>query len=314
MENKSIKILCIDDNQDNLITLNALISEAFNNLQILTATSGVKGLELAAKEFPDVILLDIVMPDIDGFEVCEQLKGDVRLKDIPVIFVTALKDNKESRIRALEVGAEAFLAKPIDEIELKAQIRAMVKIKEANFDKHGREERLRLLVEEKTYELKAAHTAELNMLEDLKLENEQRKSSEEKLKQSEKDYRNLFENHSAVKLIVDPETGKIHDANYAAVAFYGWSIEELKNKTIQQTYNIPVSTKGTFAIIEQLLSFLTANKPFAHLIAAEQSTQDFVIALEKAYQCVWYETNLRDKLKDAIRDSLNTGNGHLLVR
>ncbi|MDA3823308.1 MAG: response regulator, partial [Bacteroidales bacterium] len=136
MESKKIKILAIDDNKDNLVSLTALIKDEFPDAINFTALSGTKGIELATKENPDVILLDIVMPDMDGYEVCQKLKANDLLSDIPVVFITAIKGDKESRIRALECGGDAFLAKPIDESELIAQIRAMVKIRNANIFKH----------------------------------------------------------------------------------------------------------------------------------------------------------------------------------
>jgi PAS domain S-box-containing protein len=178
METKILKILAIDDNPDNLISLNALIREAFPDATVFTATSGKRGLELSIQEDPDVILLDIVMPEMDGFEVCRKLKADQRLSDIPVVFVTALKGDKESRIKALECGGEAFLAKPVDESELTAQIRAMVKIKTANTDKRNENERLKQLVEERTKELEA--------------ELSERKRAEKALKQSEERFQLLF--------------------------------------------------------------------------------------------------------------------------
>ncbi|MDA3890587.1 MAG: response regulator [Salinivirgaceae bacterium] len=150
MENRQIKILAIDDNQDNLISFKALINEAFPDARIFTALNGKQGIEHAIAEDPDVILLDIIMPDMDGFEVCTKLKADKNLCEIPVVFVTAIKDDKEHRIHALEVGAEAFLAKPIDASELTAQIRAMVKIRKANANKRNENERLTTLVNERT--------------------------------------------------------------------------------------------------------------------------------------------------------------------
>lgn len=135
MDKRGIKILAIDDNLDNLITLKALVNEAFPVVRFFQATNGAIGLKMAVQENPDVILLDIVMPVMDGFEVCRRLKNDSRLQEIPVVMITALKGDKESRIKALYYGVEAFLSKPIDEIELTAQIRAMVKIKEANLQK-----------------------------------------------------------------------------------------------------------------------------------------------------------------------------------
>jgi PAS domain S-box-containing protein len=131
-----------------------------------------------------VILLDVVMPGMDGFEVCQKLKSDPVTRDIPVVFITALKEDKESRIRALEVGAEAFLAKPIDETELTAQIRAMVKIKAANDQKRGEKEVLAQRVLEQTRELTQAHNATLRLLEDLHNENEARKKNEIALSES----------------------------------------------------------------------------------------------------------------------------------
>lgn len=198
MENRKIKLLCIDDNLDNLISLKALIIEAFPESIVYTANSGEKGLIIAENEFPDVILLDVIMSDMDGFEVCKKLKSHDILKEIPVVFITAIKYDKENRIRALEVGAEAFLAKPIEENELAAQIRAMIKIKESNIEKIGREERLEILVNDKVRELKGANLSTLNLLEDLKEEIEHRKLAEEKIKLSEERYRKLIENAPAI--------------------------------------------------------------------------------------------------------------------
>ena len=198
MENRKIKLLCIDDNLDNLISLKALIIEAFPESIVYTADGGKKGLIIAENEFPDVILLDVIMSDMDGFEVCKKLKSHDILKEIPVVFITAIKYDKENRIRALEVGAEAFLAKPIEENELAAQIRAMIKIKEANIEKIGREVRLEILVNDKVRELKGANLSTLNLLEDLKEEIENRKLAEAKIKQSEERYRKLIENAPAI--------------------------------------------------------------------------------------------------------------------
>lgn len=157
MENSKIKVLAIDDNQDNLTTLKALIKDAFPEAITLTALNGASGIELAAREDPDVILLDIVMPGMDGFEVCLKLKTNSLLRDIPIIFITAIKGDKESRIRALECGAEAFIAKPIDESELTAQIRSMLKIKTANNYKRDENVRLAALVAERTKELEESN-------------------------------------------------------------------------------------------------------------------------------------------------------------
>jgi CheY-like chemotaxis protein len=185
MENHDIKILAIDDNTDNLITLKALLSESFPRSKVFTATSGISGIQKAIEIIPDVILLDIIMPGMDGYETCTMLKKNEQLSDIPVVFVTALKEEKESRIKGLEVGAEAFLSKPIDESELKAQIRAMLKIREANLVRLNEHVRLSAIINERTRELEITHKATLNLLEDLKNENDQRRKTEEELRKSE---------------------------------------------------------------------------------------------------------------------------------
>jgi two-component system, sensor histidine kinase and response regulator len=228
------KILAIDDNNDNLITLGAIVKDFFPDVIFNTALSGTEGIELAISTDPDVILLDINMPDMDGFEVCRQLKEDERVCNIPVVFLTAMKEDRDKRIKALEVGVEAFLFKPIDETILIAQIRAMLKIKEFNNHKRSENERLLQLVAERTRELEQSQSETLELLNEQKVENEKYRNAEEELKESEELFRNIFEYHTAVKLIIDPDTGNIIDANHAAESFYGWPKEQLKQMNIQE--------------------------------------------------------------------------------
>lgn len=169
------KILAIDDIEDNLITLNAIIRDSFPDIRVLSARTGQKGIEIACEESPDVILLDIVMPGMDGFDVCSYLKSDPRTGDIPVVFLTALKETRQNRIKALESGAEAFLSKPIDETELIAQVKAMLKIKQANDSRKDEKARLEELVKKRTQAL------ENELKERRRAENELR-SSEEKFR------------------------------------------------------------------------------------------------------------------------------------
>ena len=147
MENRKIKILAIDDNQDNLITLRAVVSEVLPDTITYTALNGPAGIEIAFSQDPDVILLDIIMPEMDGFEVCRRLKSNPKLLHIPVLFLTALKTNRELRMKALEVGAEGFLSKPFDEAELIAQIVTMSKIKKGNMEKTQETARMASIVQ-----------------------------------------------------------------------------------------------------------------------------------------------------------------------
>lgn len=170
-----VKILAIDNKRSNLLTLEALIKDTFTDSILITAPNGPKGIKLAINEDPDVILLDIRMPDMDGFEVCRLMKLDKCIQDIPVIFLT-VKDDKKSRIKALDLGAEAFLSKPINTSEFAAQIKAMIKVKIAKRLKREEKDCLAFLVEERTRELEQSQTATLKALNKLK-------KSEERLRQ-----------------------------------------------------------------------------------------------------------------------------------
>jgi CheY-like chemotaxis protein/nitrogen-specific signal transduction histidine kinase len=124
-----MKLLAIDDLHDNLLTLGALIKVFIPTATLETALSGSAGIERARAVQPDVILLDILMPEMDGFETTRRLKADPATSHIPVILLTALKADSSGKVKGLEAGADAFLTKPIDESELVAQVKAMARIK-----------------------------------------------------------------------------------------------------------------------------------------------------------------------------------------
>jgi DNA-binding response OmpR family regulator len=107
----SARILVVDDVEVNVRLLEAKLSAEYFN--VLTAPDGQTALRLAHDEHPDVILLDIMMPRMDGFEVCRRLKADPHTADIPVVMVTALSESAD-RVRGLEAGADDFVTKPID--------------------------------------------------------------------------------------------------------------------------------------------------------------------------------------------------------
>ena len=163
----AITLLAIDDRQDNLTALGAVVRDVLPEATVLTALNGPKGIALAAAEDPDVILLDIVMPDMDGFEVCRRLKSDDRLSDIPVVFLTALRTGAADRVKALEVGAEGFLAKPLEMAELIAQVRAMAKVKAANRLQRREKEHLEALAAERSRELQESEARYLAIFDNM---------------------------------------------------------------------------------------------------------------------------------------------------
>jgi len=227
-----VKILVIDDINDNLISLKAIIKDTLPDVEVYTALKGQTGIELTKENDPDVILLDIVMPEMDGFQVCRLLKMDEKVQDIPVVFLTAQKADKESRIKALEIGVEGFIAKPIDVTELIAQINAMVKIKTSNRLKREEKERLSKLISERTTELERSQTETLELLANLRLENQARKETEQYLYKSEESYRNLFDANPQPLLIYDVATLRFLAVNEKAIIHYGYSREEFLSMTI----------------------------------------------------------------------------------
>lgn len=146
-------ILLIDDKKDNLISIKALLNILMKDVNIITSQSGKEGINIAIIKQPDIILLDILMPVMDGFEVCKKLKENKKTASIPIIMLTAVKTDYASKIKGLELGADAFLTKPINKTELVAQIKVMLRIKRAEDKLRGENLQLEKLIEERTREL-----------------------------------------------------------------------------------------------------------------------------------------------------------------
>lgn len=120
------RVLVVDDVPPNVKLLEAkLTSEYFD---VLTAFSGPEALDVISREHPDIILLDVMMPGMDGFEVCRRIKGDPVTAHIPVVMVTAL-DQPSDRVAGLEAGADDFLTKPVQDLALFARVRSLVRLK-----------------------------------------------------------------------------------------------------------------------------------------------------------------------------------------
>jgi putative two-component system response regulator len=152
------KILAIDDKMDNLVTLTALLKNLMPDCAVIKAQSGMEGIEKAISDLPDAILLDVKMPDMDGFETCRRLMFDERTKHIPVIMITAIKTDPESRVKGLDCGANAFLSKPIDQYELVSQLKVALRIKKAEDALRDERNFMERMVEERTASLRAEIT------------------------------------------------------------------------------------------------------------------------------------------------------------
>jgi len=179
--------LAVDDAPESLELMRIILHRFFPSARVLAESRSVKALEIARRERPTLILLDVKMPEMDGFEFARQLRADPALAATPVLMLSGVSTDVQSRITGLEAGAESFLAKPYEPMELVAQVRALLRIRHS-------EEALRM------------HHAEL--------ETELARRTE-KLRASEHKFRMLFENLPDAVFVVD-ENGIVLDANLAA--------------------------------------------------------------------------------------------------
>jgi two-component system cell cycle response regulator len=157
------RVLVVDDVELNVKLLEAKLSSEY--FHVIPAYNGPTALELAETELPDIILLDVMMPRMDGFEVCRRLKANPRTTDIPVVMVTALSDIAD-RLRGLEAGADDFLTKPVNDIALFARVRSLVRLKRMMEELRLREEICgRFGSGQDEYEMEPIHNAQILMVE-----------------------------------------------------------------------------------------------------------------------------------------------------
>ena len=131
------RILVVDDVEANVRLLQAKLELEY--YEVITASDGQGALQVAAAERPDMILLDVMMPGMDGFETCRRLKADPATRHIPVVLVTAL-DGRADRVAGLEAGADDFITKPIDDVILFARVKSLARLKWVMDELREREE------------------------------------------------------------------------------------------------------------------------------------------------------------------------------
>lgn len=160
-EIKKYRILMVDDDEMNLKLMGAI----FKNYDYIceTAGNGIEAIEKTKEFSPSLILLDIMMPEMDGYEACKRLKEDPKTQHIPVILITALAD-RHSRIKGLKAGANDFLTKPIDSTELIVRAQNLLKIKEFEDFLKQHNEFLNAEVEKKTALLKGSYIDTIHRL------------------------------------------------------------------------------------------------------------------------------------------------------
>lgn len=280
MSDGKLKILAIDDDAECLALLRAQAEKSLPDIKFLQANSGAEGLKLARAENPDVVLLDIAMPTMDGFEVCRQFKSDALLEDIPIVFLTALTLKKDILLKALDAGVDDFLCKPVEGAELIAQARVMARLKGVNAVRREANERVAARMDTGRLELER---------EVLKL-----KETEKTLRASEERYRLLVEGTNDVVYSASPEGILTYVS--PQISRYGWSPEELTGASF-----MPL-------IVEEDRERIGAE--FAATMATGKEMGSEFRVLSKSGETVWFSD--RGKAQRDSQGNIVGANGVLL--
>ncbi len=204
------KILVVDDEPDNIELLSQILKD--DGYNVIAAENGRKAIEIAVLGSPDLILLDIMMPGMDGYEVCSTLNRKVKTSDIPVIMLTA-KASPEDLRRAFGVGANDYIRKPFEEVELITRVQSALKLKQSKDELKNRNIELLYLTER-------LQTANDMLNQDIA----ERKRVEKALRESEERYTRLIGGISGYTYSVKSDNGKpvstTHSSGCLAVTGY----------------------------------------------------------------------------------------------
>ena len=245
-------ILIVDDKPENLSVLFSLLDKKY---EVLAAENGVIALEIMETSKPDLILLDIMMPEMDGYELCSILKSNDSTKDIPIIFMSALSETTD-KVRGLELGAIDYITKPFQKEEVVARIKTHLSIQLLKNELSEMNKNLEEIVDERTKKLQK--------------EIEEKEKVTFELKESEKRFRTLFEGAPDAILLIDQESGDIIDANQAAAELVETDLLDLIGTNETQLFfpspedqksnsNIPDMIKGRKRVYKNNLSKKSGN-------------------------------------------------------
>ncbi len=197
------KILVVDDAPENVEAFCHILDSYLNDLELFQASSGAECIEIAKAHRPDVVLLDVHMPGMDGFEACRALKSIPETQNLSVLMVSAFMTTGRHRAAGMDCGADGYLCKPFDSAELIAQVRALVRLKRYEDELRGHHDRLEDELRDRTA----------------------------KLRESECSWRRLFE-EAPDPIFIEDLKGKVLEVNTAACDLHGMTREELLGRNV----------------------------------------------------------------------------------
>ncbi|KAI9131279.1 response regulator [Acaryochloris sp. CCMEE 5410] len=221
MKNSTANILIVDDNVDNLNVLAGMLAE--QNYKVRRAINGSIALRAIKASIPDLILLDIVLPDMTGYDICTQLKQHPSTQDIPVIFISSLND-AEDKVKAFAVGGVDYVSKPFEMAEVCARIRNQLEIQFAKAEIESLNAELEQRVQERTAELTAVTVT-------LEKQIQERQKAEQALRHSESRFRAMIENASDLILLLDPQ-GIVHYSSPSVERNLGYLPTDLQGQSL----------------------------------------------------------------------------------
>ena len=235
-----MSVLIVDDRQDNLLILSSLISEYFPTIEIFTAPSAADGIKLAINRNIDVALIDVQMPEMNGIEMCRQLKVDPRTRQMALILLTSHSADPGLKVNGLEAGADDFINRPFDNIEFVARVKVMLRIKGAENDLY----KLNQDLEHDLVDMVASRTRELEQ------ELAERHRIESALRESEEQHRSIL--HTAMDGFwrVDMQ-GRLLEVNMSYCRMSGYREGELLSMSIPDLEAVETSA-DTAARIQKI--------------------------------------------------------------
>ncbi len=227
MEGSENTILIVDDNSENLSLLMRMLWQ--DGFRALAAESGEQTLEILEHTLPDLFLIDIMMPGMDGYELTRRIRSDAKTSDLPIIMVTSLT-SKEDRLKSVKAGANDFVSKPVDKVELRVRMNSLLKMKQAQDAIKRHKEHLEEMIYQRTAELVTKNRL-------LEQEITERKKTQQRLSESEERFRAVIESAEDLIFIKDKNLQYTH-VNSAMLRFLEMDIHDILGKTDRELFGV----------------------------------------------------------------------------